>query len=145
MSLKFDNFLKPFCGQQDDLEAFWAKFEVTAKLQKWDTGAVKMANFPLFLAGEAFTVWSELSDADMKDPEKVKAALSAAFSLTPAQACSALVSRTLGGGESVDGYTADLKRLLVVSGQTVASDGKIESLLNSLLLVYPEIMQGSCE
>ena len=98
MSLKFDNFLKPFRGQQDDLEAFWAKFEVTAKLQKWDTDAVKMANFPLFLAGEAFMVWSELSDADKKDPEKVKAALSAAFSLTPAQAYSVFVSRTLGGG-----------------------------------------------
>ena len=134
---KFDVFLRPFGGQNDDLDAFWAKFGVTVTLQKWDDDATKMANLPLFLEGEAFTVWNELSSSDKKDLKKVKEALKAAFGMTPAQAYRAFVSRSLRGGESVDNYAADLKRLLAMSGQAVAADGKNPIVIEQFVAGLP--------
>ena len=61
---KLDGYVRPYRGGHDDLDSFWAKFQVVAVLQKWDTGEKRMANRPLFLDGEAFTVYNEMSETD---------------------------------------------------------------------------------
>ena len=47
-SMKVDNFLRPFRGRQDDFHAFWEKFLVLAKIQKWDDDEAQMLHLPLF-------------------------------------------------------------------------------------------------
>ena len=47
-SMKVDNFLRPFRGRQDGFHAFWEKFLVLAKSQKWDTDEAQMLHLPLF-------------------------------------------------------------------------------------------------
>ena len=37
MSSEMDSYLKPFKGQGDNFEAFWAKFEVFAEVRKWNS------------------------------------------------------------------------------------------------------------
>ena len=53
--------LRPFRGSADDIEEFWKKFQVVAKIQKWTTAKDRMAHLPLYLSGDAFSVSSELS------------------------------------------------------------------------------------
>ena len=137
MALKIDAFVRPFRGYDDDLHAFWLKFLVAAGLQKWDTDEKKAQNIPLFLDSEAYVVWNELSDADKKDPAKIKAALEEAFSLTPAQAYRAFGNRKPRLDESVDGYAADLKRLLKLAGQAVASDGSNRVVIEHFIAGLP--------
>ena len=66
--------------------------------------------------------------------------MEAAFSLTAAQAYRVFRNRKLDGEESVDGYTVDRKRLLKMSGQDVAADGRnrvvIEQFLSGLPTEY---------
>ena len=95
----------------------------------------KTKKLPLFLEGDSYVVWDELSDGDKKDPAKVKEALEAAFSLTAAQVYRAF--RKLHGEESVDRYTADRKRLLKMSGQDVAADGRIRVVIQQFLSGLP--------
>ena len=43
MSLKVDSFLKPFRGtSSEDLDVFWQKFSVLAKIQKWSDDATML-------------------------------------------------------------------------------------------------------
>ena len=131
---KLDGYVRPYRGGQDDLDSFWAKFQVVAVLQKWDTGEKRMANLPLFLDGEAFTVYNEMSASDRKDPDKVKGKFQQAFGMTVAQAYSRFTKRLMRADESIDNYAADLKRLLSASGQ-VADDSNpvlIEQFISGL-------------
>jgi len=116
MATRYEAFVKPFRGRDDDLKAFWSKFDVFATIQKYSAEA-KLANLPLFLEGEAYLVWDQLSDADKKDAAKLCNALEAAFGLSKAQAYRMFSNRTLRPDESVDAYAADLCRLLTQSGQ----------------------------
>lgn len=131
------SFLKKYRGGSDDFDEFWRKFLVTANIQKWSTEAARMENFPLFLERDAFLVWDELSDDDKKSQAKVKARLEAAFTLSKGRAYQLFVTRTLGVGESVDAYAADLRRLLVASGQAVTADGKSPVLIEQFIRGLP--------
>ena len=75
--------------------------------------------------------------------------MEAAFSVTAAQAYRAFRKRKLHGEESVDRYTADWKRLLKISGQDVAADGKnrvvIEQFLSGLPTVYARQARTNAE
>ena len=51
-------------GGGTGFDSFWARFQVVAVLQKWDTGEKRMAKLPLFLDGEALTVYNEMSALD---------------------------------------------------------------------------------
>ena len=82
-SMKVDNFLRPFRGRQDDFHAFWEKFLVLAKIQKWDDDEAQMLHLPLFLDGDAFLVFSKLADSDQQVTETVRQKLVEAFSVTP--------------------------------------------------------------
>ena len=134
-SMKFDAFVRPYRGSADDFDLFWRKFMVAANLQKWDTDEKRLANLPLFLEGDAFLVWDELSDDDKKSAAVVKQTLQDAFTLSPGQAYREFVSRTLGATESVDAYAADLRRLLAAAGQT--ADGKSPVLIEQFLRGLP--------
>ena len=95
---------------------------VAAQLQQWTTEEKRMAQLPLFLDGDAFLMWDELSDEDKKKENSVKQRLRDAFTLSTGQAYGQLVTRTLGRAESVDAYAADLRRLLIAAGHKVEAD-----------------------
>ena len=60
---------------------------MVAKIQKWTTAKYRMAHLPLYLPGDAFSVWSELymSEVDQEDEAKVKACLQKSFSMLPGE------------------------------------------------------------
>jgi len=130
---KYEAFVKPFRGRDDDLTVFWSKYDVFAKIQKFSKEAA-LQNLPLFLDGEAYLVWDQLPEHEKKDLNKVKAALDAAFTISKSQAYRLFSSRQLRSDESVDAYAADLRRLLMLSGQHVddANVVVIEQFLQGL-------------
>ena len=70
VSLKADNFLRPFHGKTSkSWKQFWDKFVVLADIQGWDTETKRMTNFHLFLDGDAFLIYSGM--ADRKQESKV--------------------------------------------------------------------------
>lgn len=74
-------------------------------------------------------MWNELSEEDTKDLVKVRGALTVVFSLAPAEAYEPFTHWCLWIDESVDAYSADLKRLWTLSGHTIEADGKDQVLL----------------
>ena len=102
------------CGRGEDLEVFLTKFQPTAGHHGWTTKAQRAAQLPMFLEGQAFAVWTQLTDTDKKDDKTIASALRSAVGLTPAQAYSKFVKRTLRVDESVDVYLSDSCRLLVL-------------------------------
>ncbi|XP_065189499.1 uncharacterized protein LOC135820118 [Sycon ciliatum] len=137
MSSKFDSYLKQYRGARDDFDVFWRKFMVAAQLQQWTTEEKRMAQLPLFLDGDAFLVWDELSDEDKKKENSVKQRLRDAFTLSTGQAYGQFVTRTLGRSESVDAYAADLRRLLIAAGHKVEADGKSPMLIEQFIRGLP--------
>ena len=138
-SMKVDNFLRPFRGRQDDFHAFWEKFLVLAKIQRWDDDVAQMLHLPLFLDGDAFLVFSKLADSDQQVAETVRQKLVEAFSVTPSAAYRLFVSRRLKADESPDAYVADLKRLLQLSGHKQDGDSDavvVEQVIAGLPLEY---------
>lgn len=87
--------------------------EMVAELQ----GVADLACFvPLFLQGEAFDVFDELTSAEKKNYGKMKVRLLQTFSINRFEAFSQFKSRALQPGESPDSLLADLKRLLRLTG-----------------------------
>ena len=136
MSVKADNYLRPFRGRGDDFEVFWEKFLVLCTLQKQDTDIKKMSVLPLFLYGDAFQVFTQMSADDQKKPDEVQKRLQGAFSMTRAQAYRLFSDRVLREDESADAYVADLKRLLALSGHPV-KDSKDQILVEQLIRGLP--------
>ena len=142
MSFKVDGFVHQFRGRGDNFEQFWDKLMVLAAVQKWDSDEKKMDHLPLFLDGDAFLVYTRMSDTDKKKPAEVKKRMEQAFSVTKAQAYKLFMSRTLQIDESPDAYAADLQRLLKLSGHALADDDAdkdpvvVEQLLAGLPLEF---------
>ena len=135
-SLKIDNFLKPFRGKGDDFDTFWKKFQVVCSLQKIATPKGRMEIFPLFLEGDAFHLFSQLSGADQEDESKVKGTFETAYVVTPSEAYRKFKHRQLRLDEPVDTYVSDLKRLLALSGHVLTGD-KDPVLLEQLVCGLP--------
>ena len=110
---------------------------VLANVQKWDTDAKKMAHMPLMLDKAAYLVFDELSDNDKKDADKVKKALEIAFAPSAGESYRRFVACKMRVEESVDGYVADLKRLLTMSGHNVAADDKDPMLMKQFVSGLP--------
>ena len=134
---KVDGALKPFRDRSDDFDEFWQKFQVVCKIQKLATGKDRMGYLPLYLSGEAFTVWSGMSDSDKDDETKVKERLEMSFSMLPGEAFALFVRRKKRVDESVDSYLADLRRLMRISGHKEADGGKDPMLLEQFLAGFP--------
>ena len=139
---KVDGVLRPFRGTADELEEFWKKFQVVAKIQKWTTAKDRMAHLPLYLSGDAFSVWSELSEVDQEDEAKVKACLQKSFSMLPGEAYAKFGRRRKRVDESIEAYLADLRRLLRMAGHKIADDGKDPMLLEQFLVGLPAHYAG---
>ena len=85
---KVDGVLRPFRGCAEDFDEFRKKFQVVARIRKWTEEEDRMAHLPLYLSGDAFSVWSEMSASDQGDEEKVKERLRKSFSMLPGEAYS---------------------------------------------------------
>ena len=92
-----------------------------------------MAHILLMLDKAAYLVYDALSDNEKKDAEKVKKALEIAFAPSAAESYRRFVARKMQVEESVDGYVADLKRLLTMSGHNVAADDKDPMRMESVV------------
>ena len=129
--------LRPFRGSADELEEIWKKFQVVAKIQKWTTAKDRMAHLPLYLSGDAFSAWSELSEVNQEDEAKSKAWLQKYFSMLPGEAYAKFGRRRKRIDESIEVYLADLRRLLWMAGHKIADDGKDPMLLEQFLVGLP--------
>eukprot|EP00117_Sycon_ciliatum_P008405 scpid106869/ scgid11118/ len=96
-----------------------------------------MAIFPLFLEGDAFQLFSQLSAADQENETKVKASFETANVVTAAKAYRRFRVRTLRVDELVDSYVADLRRLLGLSGHLVSIADKDPVLLEQMIAGLP--------
>ena len=71
---------------------------------------------PMFLDGDAFDVYDQLTDEDKKDAGKIEKALITAFGADRFTAYDELRTRVCSGGETVDVFLADLRRLAKLTG-----------------------------
>ena len=97
-----------------------------------------MGILPLYLSGEAFTVWSSIEEADQEDESKAKGRLAESFSMLPGEAYSLFVKRRKRVDESVDAYLADPRRLLDISGHKEDGGGKDPMLMEQFLAGLPK-------
>ena len=138
MSRPAESLLKNFKGAaDDDFGLFWKKFLIVCKIQKWSTEQKRMEHLPLFLEGEAFTVWSEIDESVQDCEDEVKRRFSEAFCMSPAQAYRKFVGRVLRVDESVDTFLADLRKLLRLSGHAEAHGGKDPLLIEQFMSGLP--------
>lgn len=135
---RVDAALRPFRNREDNLDEFWQKFQVVCNLQKHADGKARMGVLPLYLTGEAFTVWSTMEKADQEDEDKVQSRLAESFSMLPGEAYSSFVRRKKRVDESVDAYLADLRRLMRISGHKEDSGGKDPMLVEQFLVGMPK-------
>lgn len=107
LSVKLADMIGQFRGGGDFGE-WLKKFELVLTLQ----GTSDFVSvLPLFLSGEAFSVYDSLEEKNKKDYKIVKSSLTKAFSLDCFSAYEAFVSRRFVHGEAVDVYLSDLRRL----------------------------------
>ena len=96
-----------------------------------------MAHLPLYLSGDAFSVWSEMCASDQGDEEKVKECLQKSFYMLPGEAYSQFGRHKKHADETADAYLSDLRRLLrflVMKWRTV---GRTQCYLNNFWSVSP--------
>ena len=134
-SLKLDGFVKPYTGRGDDFDQFWSKFQVLCDLTGWSSSEEQMARIPLFLQDDAHLVFSNLTEDEKKDRDKVKSVLQSSFGVSAGEAYRLFTQRRLKVDESPVTYVADLKRLLELSGYKTSGDSDpvvIEQMLTGL-------------
>lgn len=107
VQLRLTDVVSQYEGKTD-FEEWKKKFELVAKLQ----GITELsAALPLFLTGDAFSVYDGLSPSSKADYKAVTAALKRAFSVNAFSAFELFVGRRYRAGEAVDVYLSDLIRL----------------------------------
>ncbi len=113
--VKLSDLIPPYkdCETSGNFLEWCERLELVADLQ----GVANKEKFlPLFLQGAAFAVYKELSAATKTDFKRLKKQLATAFGTSSITAFEEFRARTLGQGESVDAYAADLRRLLTAVG-----------------------------
>lgn len=110
-SVRVSDLIKPYQEQSvsGDFTEWLDRLELVATLQKVED---KASFLPLFLAGPAFAVYQQLSDAEKKDYAQLKAGLTLAFGVNGFRAYELLQRRRYMDSETVDVYLADLRRLV---------------------------------
>ena len=100
------NMLIPFDGS-GNVSMWMKKMKLMAKAKK----IKDLADFiPLYLEGQAFCGYDEMTDADKKDAEKIENTLRAAFEMDRYTAYEGQ-RRRWSPGELADFFLADLRRL----------------------------------
>ena len=101
-----------FDGRQPVVE-WLEKVELTCRLRS----VTELENvIPLRLTGGAFSVYQQLSAEEKRDANKIKEVLCTAFAADKFTAYDQFISRKLRGGESVDVFLSDLRRLAQLFG-----------------------------
>ena len=137
MSVNLEGFVKPYRGKHDDWDVFWSKFTVLASLSGCSSDDEIMKRLPLFLDGDAFLIYSKMSDTDKKDVDKVKTTMMKSFGVSKSIAYSQFTSRRLRVDESVDAFVADLRRLLTLSGHNDVGE-KDSVIIEQILAGLPQ-------
>ena len=103
--------LRPFTGE-GDLIKWLEKLKMVAKLQKIEDVVTLL---PLYLEGEALTIYQQMRDEDKEDLALVEQRLKLAFAEGPFEALGKLSSLRW-TGESVDVFAAEIRRLAGLAG-----------------------------
>ena len=135
MLVKLEDFVKPFKGKGDTWDLFSSKFSVLADVSGWDTEDKYMSRLPLFLEGDAFLVFTRMSDVDKKKKE-VQEVMVKSFSVVKDEAYGQFSRRKLKPDESPDAFVVELRRLLEASGHKVQND-KDSVLISQVLAGLP--------
>ena len=99
--------IAPYDGS-GDVNLWFKKVRLVARLRK----IRDLADFvPLYLDGQAFSVYDEMNEGDKADVDKIEDTLRAAFEVDRYTAFDKLLSRRWIHGEPADTYLADLRRL----------------------------------
>ena len=127
-SVKLNSVISKFDGNEDFAE--WVrKVELVASLQEISD----LEKFvPLFLIDGAFAVYERLEEHVKKDYMKLKGALISAFSLSRYQAFEEFSSRKLRGGEPVDIYVADIRRLSSLISPSTPEEWLVSKVVSGL-------------
>ena len=105
------DMVKSYSGQ-GDLVAWLTKAKLVAKLANIED----LASFiPLYLEGEALSIFLEMSDSDQQSAQKIEGRLKEAFTDGPFISYAKLVNLKW-NGESVDVYATEIRRLVGLSG-----------------------------
>jgi RNase H-fold protein (predicted Holliday junction resolvase) len=107
-----DTFIRTFEGR-GDVATWLKKLELVAKIKKIKNIACLI---PLYLEGDAFAVFDQLTDADKEDSEAIKKALRDAFGQNKFSAYDSFRLRSWTPVETVDAFLADLRRLARLAG-----------------------------
>ena len=107
------DFIKPYTGRSSGDCAEWlAKIRLVADLQ----GVTDLAKFiPVYLEGDALSIFFQLSAVDRKDANKIEAKLLASFADSQVVAFRKIML-TKWAGEDVDTYAIELRRLATLAG-----------------------------
>lgn len=111
-NLKITDVLPRYNGLSD-ISTWLKQAELAKDMLKLDS---LVTVIPMFLDKDAFTTYDHMSTDDKKDIEKIKTALIKTFAIDVYSAYEQLASRSWAGGESVNSYLADLKRLAKLAG-----------------------------
>lgn len=107
MSIKVGDMVRAFNGNGDVVE-WLKKINLVIKLQKLGDASEVI---PLFLEGQAFSVYEQMKEKDQADATKIEAKLVDTFSMNRFAAYSTFSKRVWEQGEPVEVYLSDLKRL----------------------------------
>lgn len=107
-----DSFIRPFEGR-GDVSTWIKKVELVAKIKKIKDIACLI---PLYLEGDAFTVFDQLTDMEKEDADTIKKALRDAFGQNQFSAYDSFRRRSWNPDEAVDAFLADLRRLAHLAG-----------------------------
>ena len=105
------DMIRPFTGEGDVI-AWIKKVQLVAKLQKVKDLACFL---PLYLEGDALSIYLEMEESEQEDATKIEARLKAAFTDGPFVAYGKLV-RMKWGGEQVDVFANEIRRLAGLAG-----------------------------
>lgn len=119
-SLKLVDAVRRFGGNgTEDLEMWLDRFKVALTV----TGSYKtdadrddamVSMMPLFLEGNAYSTWKQLSDVDKKDLAKVTAALRRVYGVSKISAWKRIKEKRLYPGELIDVVVDELRGLLKI-------------------------------
>jgi hypothetical protein len=137
ISLNAASLVQQYDGSSNFL--VWVeRVELVAALQK----VTDLVSFvPLFLHGGAFAVYQSLDKGVKGDYDKLKAALTTAFSSNSLQAYQEFVARRLQPAEQPDVYLADLRRLALL----VSPNPSDEWIRGAFVAGLPPDVQGQLQ
>ena len=144
-NFKITDFITKFNGETDeDVEIWIDRLESAESIIGGKDELTKL--MPLFLHGNAYSMWKELDSDKKLNLEEIKSCLRETFGMTKLQAWQSLKTLSLEPMSSVDAYAVKIERLYntVSGGEKVPDsiitatflDGLPEKVRDQLILVH---------